>query len=440
MHAPVRELRFGAFTLDLLRCVVRRGNEELPLRPQSFDVLRYLAERPGRIVSKEELFAAIWPGVTVTDDSLVQCVRDIRQALGDSSRQIVKAVPKRGYLLQPPLPEDAAGAATAQASRPPPQLLPKEEPVRVFGPGKLGRRDGVPRAFAAGLLIIALAGVLVAADSRRQPPPSASAAHYAVLARAVLTAERNPKAHSEALALLEKALALDSNNVPALLGYARVLTVDVLERWAPPDEARARLALAEKAIERAGRLDPANARVHHQRGSLLRARGDWEGAAQAYERALAMNPNNAWAIAELGRAKMEFGRASETIADIERAIRLLPTDVGRYVWYVWAGQAAVHLGDGAGALHWLLKAREARPGYRVPLLWLAVAYADLGREEEGRAQVAELLSLSPGFTLSTWSEGYPRRTGAVAGQRGRIMEVLRRLGLPEGAVTTGSLR
>ena len=105
MHAPVRELRFGAFTLDLLRCVVRRGNEELPLRPQSFDVLRYLVERPGRIVSKEELFAAIWPGVTVTDDSLVQCIRDIRQALGDSSRQIVKAVPKRGYLLQPPLPK-----------------------------------------------------------------------------------------------------------------------------------------------------------------------------------------------------------------------------------------------------------------------------------------------------------------------------------------------
>jgi tetratricopeptide (TPR) repeat protein len=165
----------------------------------------------------------------------------------------------------------------------------------------------VPCAFAAGLLIIALAGVLVAADSRRQPPPSASAAHYAVLARAVLTAERNPKAHSEALALLEKALALNSNNVPALLGYARVLTVDVLERWAPPDEARARLALAEKALACAGRLEPANARVHHQRGSMLRARGDWEGAAQAYERALAMNPNNAWAIAELGRAKMELG-------------------------------------------------------------------------------------------------------------------------------------
>jgi DNA-binding winged helix-turn-helix (wHTH) protein len=142
MHAPVRELRFSAFTLDLLRCVVRRGNEELPLRPQSFDVLRYLAERPGRIVSKEELFAAIWPGATVTDDSLVQCIRDIRQALGDSSRQIVKAVPKRGYLLQPPLPEDAAGAATAQASRQRRSCCRKRSLSVFWGPASSARGTG----------------------------------------------------------------------------------------------------------------------------------------------------------------------------------------------------------------------------------------------------------------------------------------------------------
>ena len=53
----------------------------------------------GRPVSKEELFHEVWPGISVTDDSLVQCVRDIREVLEDSGHRIVKTVPRRGYLF-----------------------------------------------------------------------------------------------------------------------------------------------------------------------------------------------------------------------------------------------------------------------------------------------------------------------------------------------------
>jgi DNA-binding winged helix-turn-helix (wHTH) protein len=66
-----RRLCFDRFTLDLQRCALLRGQEEIRLRPKSLDVLRYLAEHPGRLVSKEQLIQAIWPGVAVTDDSLV---------------------------------------------------------------------------------------------------------------------------------------------------------------------------------------------------------------------------------------------------------------------------------------------------------------------------------------------------------------------------------
>jgi pimeloyl-ACP methyl ester carboxylesterase/DNA-binding winged helix-turn-helix (wHTH) protein len=112
-----RRLCFDRFTLDLQRCALLRGQEEIRLRPKSLDVLRYLAEHPGRLVSKEQLIQAIWPGVAVTDDSLVQCIRDVRKALSDDPHRIIRTVPRRGYLfaaavsegiVSPPLSGDSA--------------------------------------------------------------------------------------------------------------------------------------------------------------------------------------------------------------------------------------------------------------------------------------------------------------------------------------------
>jgi DNA-binding winged helix-turn-helix (wHTH) protein len=94
-----RTLHFDCFILDLQRCALLCGHEEIRLRPRSFDVLRYLAEHAGRIVSKEELIQAIWPDVSVTDDSLVQCIRDVRRALSDTPHRIIRSVPRRGYLF-----------------------------------------------------------------------------------------------------------------------------------------------------------------------------------------------------------------------------------------------------------------------------------------------------------------------------------------------------
>jgi adenylate cyclase len=69
------------------------------LRPQCFAVLRHLVEHANCLVSKEELMQAIWPGIAVTDDSIVQCVHQIRCALGDEGHAFLKTVPKRGYRL-----------------------------------------------------------------------------------------------------------------------------------------------------------------------------------------------------------------------------------------------------------------------------------------------------------------------------------------------------
>ncbi len=69
------------------------------LRSQSAEVLSVLAARPGEIVSKDALMQAVWPHTFVTDDSLTQCIADIRRALGDDAHVIVETFPKRGYRL-----------------------------------------------------------------------------------------------------------------------------------------------------------------------------------------------------------------------------------------------------------------------------------------------------------------------------------------------------
>lgn len=89
--------QFDRYTLDLSRASLRSGDRAIELRPKSFDVLRYLVENAGRAIGKEEIFAAVWPNLAVTDDSLVQCVRDIRQALGDDEQKLIKTIQRRGY-------------------------------------------------------------------------------------------------------------------------------------------------------------------------------------------------------------------------------------------------------------------------------------------------------------------------------------------------------
>src|SRR5262249_52621592 len=77
------------------------GDQSIDLRPKSFDVLRYLLENAGRLVSKAELVKTIWPDIFVEDDALTHCVSEVRKALGDHDRRIIKTVPRRGYLFVP---------------------------------------------------------------------------------------------------------------------------------------------------------------------------------------------------------------------------------------------------------------------------------------------------------------------------------------------------
>src|SRR2546426_4405599 len=101
---------FDGFTLDLTRGCLLRGAQEIKLRPKPFEALKYLVENPGRLINKAELIQVLWPDTAVTDDSLVQCLIEVRRALSDDAQQIIKTVPRRGYIFDRPVSDNASTA------------------------------------------------------------------------------------------------------------------------------------------------------------------------------------------------------------------------------------------------------------------------------------------------------------------------------------------
>lgn len=100
MQSASQELyAFHEYTLDLVRGCLRNEGAEIELRPKSFLLLRHLIQNAGRLISKDELVNTVWPNVIVGDDSLAQCMSELRNALNDRDRHIIKTVPRRGYLF-----------------------------------------------------------------------------------------------------------------------------------------------------------------------------------------------------------------------------------------------------------------------------------------------------------------------------------------------------
>jgi DNA-binding winged helix-turn-helix (wHTH) protein/tetratricopeptide (TPR) repeat protein len=90
---------FPPFRLDPINERLWRGRQAIPLRPKAFAVLCYLAEKPGQLVTKEELLQAVWPESFVTDAVLKVSIREIRQAVGDDPEtpQFIETIHRRGY-------------------------------------------------------------------------------------------------------------------------------------------------------------------------------------------------------------------------------------------------------------------------------------------------------------------------------------------------------
>ena len=167
--------RFADFTVDASRARLVREGVEIPLRPKSFDVLLHLVRNHDRLVTKNELLAAVWPSVVVTDDSLTRCISEVRSALGDAAQQAIRTVPTRGYIFEGAVTQ--ADEPVAGSTGGPPLGAPAPVPATPAAPtasppaAVTARGNRTRRLALAGLLLVAASVAVFGWLSGRQPVP-----------------------------------------------------------------------------------------------------------------------------------------------------------------------------------------------------------------------------------------------------------------------------
>ena len=134
-------IRFGRYELDATQGLTH-GGQEIRLTPKSLAVLWLLADRAGRVVSKDELFELVWADTAVTDSALATCIQEIRHALHDDARspRFVETVHRRGYRFIARL---SAGSTVPRREA----VLPTQAATALFG--RDGALDAVRSAFEA---------------------------------------------------------------------------------------------------------------------------------------------------------------------------------------------------------------------------------------------------------------------------------------------------
>jgi TolB-like protein/DNA-binding winged helix-turn-helix (wHTH) protein len=100
---PHRQYRFADFLVDETRGALLRGDEEIPLRKQAYEMLVILVEHRGQLVDKDYLLDTIWGEAVVTENSVTQCLKEIRRAIGDADLTMIRTIPKRGYIFELPV-------------------------------------------------------------------------------------------------------------------------------------------------------------------------------------------------------------------------------------------------------------------------------------------------------------------------------------------------
>ena len=516
---------FADYTLDIARGTLRQSGRDVELRPKAFNLLAHFAQNPGRVIPKAELLDTVWPDVVVTDGSLNQCVGEIRKALGANARELLRTIPRRGFVFGDASIVDATpgsvqetqtirnAAPMSDRSGPPSvAVLPfanlsgdveqeyfadgivdeitsalghfrrifvvarnsaftykgravdvrdvgRELGVRYVVEGSVRRAGNRLRINAVlveadtGLqlwserldgvvddifrfqdtvthsVIGAIAPRLLTAEverARRLPPESMDV--YDLYLRALPAVRGMTREGSDhALALVERALEIDPGYaVIAALG-AWAHTLRIAQGWEVdhPGQRERGLALALRALSR-GQDD---AEALSMAGYAIGYLGErlHEGL-QAIERAIDLNPNDAFAFSNRGWLNAYLGRSDVSIASFHEAMRLSPRDPT--VFRTQAGLAFAYLvhEDVENAATAARRAVDDNPNFAPAYRALAAALALAGRRAEARTAIARLAVLDPELTVESF---LPRSMLRHSGKHHLILDGLRLAGLRE---------
>jgi adenylate cyclase len=210
----------------------------------------------------------------------------------------------------------------------------------------------------------------------------------------------NIESNASGKQLAEEAIALDPEYAWAYYVLARTNMIDVWLRASksPKQSLGKAMELLQKAII----LDDTFAEAHGRLGFLYSmTRKHDKGVAEA-EKAVALSPNSAIAHFLLGKTLFFAGRCEESIPEYKKAIRLNPIPPHNYLWSL--GLSYAYMGQYEEAIPWCEKAVRQAPNSLLDRMMMTVVYSLSGRDEEARAEAAEVLRIQPKFTLEKFKK------------------------------------
>ena len=277
---------------------------------------------------------------------------------------------------------------------------------------------------------------LVKAESlraMRERPNNPDATDLAMRAQALWSSRRRKLKLGDVMNLYERALALDPHNLPAMTGLAGVLQERVVQ-FASKDPS-ADITRADELINTALAVQPDNSWAHGIKAWLFFAKRQFGPATAEAETAIAEDRNNADAYAAASFFKLFLGHSEKGFAGVDKALRLSPRDPGVPFWQFEMCHLHSHLAQWELAIEWCNKSTAGDPTNFFPLVDLAAANAWLGHDKEAKEAVAQLQKVYPGFTVQTWAGHHFSDDPTFDAQFQRIVEGLRKAGLPEGKKT-----
>lgn len=400
-------IQLGDVTFDpITGAITDKGGCAVNLRHKSKSVLGILLETPGETVRKTDIMDRVWADVTVSDESLAQCVADIRRIIGADARKIVETVPRAGYRVN----------VTAKSKR------------RSLWPVALG---------VASALCGLIAALWLIQPNKESPPPlqpqtaahppgtEVTQAYLEVLQGRVsanrfgfeesLTAERH----------FRRAIDLDPSYARAHAELAALLAVRFENDWSVMQKADEEKALfyAKKAVA----LDPELWLGHYALGRVHSVLAQYEEAAAHLEMALTLQPDNEDARAYYAVVKNFTGDFAAAVAILDPVLKTHPNPP---YWYYFAlGHALFNtqrFEDAARALETCLTLAANSP---YCLRYLIATYGELG--DLAKATAAADAYRSAGFEPSVQAILSLMTFHHPEGQ-GWLEAALRKAGLPEG--------
>jgi DNA-binding winged helix-turn-helix (wHTH) protein/Flp pilus assembly protein TadD len=342
-------LYFGPFRLDPGRLLLSVGKRQLPLGPKVVRTLLALAERPGEVLTKRELFDFVWPEGFVEEGNLAQNVYVLRKVLRAHWRDCIETVPRRGYLF--------SGAVSALPAH-------RTQAVRWY------------YAAAAAVFAVTLSFGFVHGTARSGPAPAELSANGQRLFTmgTYYWKQRTQAGVQKSIRYFRAVIASDPKSARGYAALAEAYAIEGNYGYGPLRPAQA-YKVAREIAHRALTIDAHLAEAHAALGIAEDVPGRRTAARAQYQQALALDPRDASARQWYGESLLERGREREAFAELTKAAELDPVSVAALSWLSKAAYLSRHFPEAVAYAHESLDLSPSRPDSYVGL---GLAYEALG--------------------------------------------------------------